>query len=218
MLARIRATEYQDKVHQAASQTEAAQAAAAQGQARLRPRHTPLRERESDEARVRGGSCAIRQRRRRNCERLRHQTAEAQVSLRDTTLVAPFSGDIVKKAVELGSFVGPGVPTFAVAKTDTVKIVVGVPDTACGQSNWANPLRLRSTRSPTRTFSARISRISSAADTMYAQLRRRGRNTEPRPLAEGGHDRFLQLASRWRTANSKLSSLHGSAFGDRAGE
>jgi multidrug resistance efflux pump len=36
-------------------------------------------------------------------------------------LIAPFDGDIVKKSVEVGAFVGPGVPAFALAKTDTEK-------------------------------------------------------------------------------------------------
>ncbi len=56
-------------------------------------------------------------------------TSEAEIALRDTSLVAPFDGEIIKKAVEMGAFVGPGVPLFALAKTDTVKIIVGVPDT-----------------------------------------------------------------------------------------
>ena len=67
-------------------------------------------------------------------------TSEAEIALRDTSLIAPFDGDIVKKAVELGAFVGPGVPAFALAKTDTVKIVVGVPDTVV-RSDKGRPAR-----------------------------------------------------------------------------
>jgi multidrug resistance efflux pump len=52
-------------------------------------------------------------------------TSEAEVSLNDTAVVAPFDGDVVKKSVELGSFASSGSPAFAVAKTDVVKIVIG---------------------------------------------------------------------------------------------
>jgi RND family efflux transporter MFP subunit len=93
------------------------------------------------------------------------QTAEARVSLGDTTLVAPFSGDIVKKSVELGAFVGPGSPAFALASTDVVKIVVGVPDTAVRSIKVGQPVDVAIDAFPSRAFHARISRISSAADT-----------------------------------------------------
>jgi len=165
VLARIRATEYQDKVHQAASQAEAAEAAAHKAKLDF-DRATRLFESESltkpdfDTAREQYDSTQAELR------AAQASTAEAQVSLRDTTLVAPFSGDIVKKTVELGSYVGPGVPTFAVAKTDTVKIVVGVPDTVVRSIKLGQPVEVAIDAFPTRTFHARISRIASAADAI----------------------------------------------------
>ena len=75
-------------------------------------------------------------------------------------------GDIVKKAVELGAFVGPGVPAFALAKTDSVKIVVGVPDTAVRSIKVGQPVEVAIDAFPARTFHARINRMSSAADTV----------------------------------------------------
>ena len=163
VLARMRGTEYQDKVHQAASQTEAAQAAFEK--ARLDcDRATHLFESQSltkpefDAARAQYDSTQAQLR------AYQAQTAEAQVSLSDTTLVAPFSGDIVKKTVELGTFVGPGVPTFAIANTDIVKIVVGVPDTMVRSIKLGQAVDVAIDAFPTRTFRARISRISSAAD------------------------------------------------------
>src|ERR1022692_1106033 len=44
-------------------------------------------------------------------------TREAGRALRDHSLIVPFFGDIVKKALELCACIGPGVPAFAVAKT-----------------------------------------------------------------------------------------------------
>ncbi len=92
-------------------------------------------------------------------------TSEAQVALRDTSLVAPFNGDIVKKSVDLGAFVGPGITVFAVANTDNVKITVGVPDTTVQSIKLGQPVQVAIDAFPDRTFAAHISRISSAADS-----------------------------------------------------
>jgi multidrug efflux system membrane fusion protein len=163
VLARIRGTEYQDKVHQAAGQAEAYEAAAIKAKLDF-DRATRLYESQSitkpdfDAARAQYDSTQAQLR------AAKAQTAEAEVSLSDTTLVAPFSGDIVKKSVELGSYVGPGVPTFAIANTNIVKIVVGVPDTTVRSIKVGQPVDVAIDAFPTRTFHARISRMSSAAD------------------------------------------------------
>jgi multidrug efflux system membrane fusion protein len=163
VLARIRATEYQDKVHQASGQAEAAEAAAIKAKLDY-DRATRLFATDSitkpdfDAARAQYDSTQAELR------TAKAQTSEAEVSLRDTTVTAPFSGDIVKKSIELGSFVGPGLPTFAVANTDTVKIVVGVPDTNVRAIKVGQPVDVAIDAFPTRTFHARISRMSSAAD------------------------------------------------------
>jgi multidrug efflux system membrane fusion protein len=163
-LAHIRAMEYEDKVHQAASEVEAAQASAVKAQldfdraSRLYEAQS-LTKPEFEAARAQHDSTQAQLR------AAKAQTAEAQVSLGDTTLAAPFSGDIVKKSVELGAFVGPGVPAFVLASTDLVKIVVGVPDTAVRSVKVGQPVDVAIDAFPSRTFHARISRISSAADT-----------------------------------------------------
>lgn len=164
VVAWIRATEYQDKVGQASGEAEAAQAAAYKAKldfdraSRLFDTGS-ITKPEFDSARAQYDSTQAEVR------AAQAQTSEAQVSLRDTTLVAPFSGDIVKKSIEMGSYVGPGVPAFAVAKTDTVKIVVGVPDTVVRSIRLGQPVEVAVDAFPTRTFHAHVSRMSSAADS-----------------------------------------------------
>ena len=164
VLASMRRTEYEDKVRQAASQVEATDATLLKAKLDF-DRATHLFESESltkpqyDAARAQYVATQAQLR------AYQAQTSEAEVSLRDTTLVAPFSGEIVKKAVELGAFVGPGVPTFAIANTDTVKIVVGVPDTIVRSVKVGQAVDVVVDAFPSRTFRARVSRISSAADT-----------------------------------------------------
>lgn len=165
VLARIRNNEYEDKVHQASGEAEAAEAAAVKAKLDW-DRATRLFESESitktdfDAARAQYDATQARLR------AARAQTAEAQVSLYDTTLVAPFNGDVVKKSVDLGTFVGPGVPTFVIAKTDLVKIIVGVPDTVLRSVRLGEPVEVAIDAFPGRTFHARISRVASAADAV----------------------------------------------------
>ena len=163
VLARIRSAEYQDKVHQASGQAEAYQAAAVKAKLDF-DRATRLYDSQSitkpdfDAARAQYDSTQA------SLRAAQAQTSEAQVSLRDTNLVAPFSGDVVKKAIEIGAYVGPGVPTFAIANIDMVKIVVGVPDTVVRSIKVGQPIEVAIDAFPNRTFKARISRMSSAAD------------------------------------------------------
>ena len=163
VLARIRRSEYQDKVQQASNEADAAQAAAVKANLDFE-RATRLYESKSitkpefDSARAQYDSTQAQ------LKAAHAQTSEAQVALSDTSLVAPFNGEIVKKSVELGAFVGPGVPTFVVANTDTVKVVVGVPDTVVRSVKLNQPVAISVDAFPDRSFSAHISRIASAAD------------------------------------------------------
>ena len=215
-LAHIRATEYADRVHQATSEAEAAKAAAVKAQldfdraSRLYEAQSLTKpEFEAARAQHDGTQAQLRV--------AQAQTAEAQVSLGDTTLVAPFSGDIVKKSVELGAFVGPGAPAFALASTDVVKIVIGVPDTAVRSIKVGQPVDIAIEAFPSRTFHARISRISSAADTTT-------RNFDVE-VAIPNHDHMLKVGMigslQWRKAKRQARSgdfSAGSALGDCAGE
>jgi len=163
VLVQIRSSEYQDKVHQASSQTAAAEAVAEKAKLDFE-RATRLYETQSltkpdfDAARAQYDATQSEVR------AARAQTSEAQIALHDTAVVAPFDGDIVKKSAELGSFVGPGMPVFAMAKTDVVKIVIGVPDTAMRSIKLGQPVEVAIDAFPERTFQARISRVASAAD------------------------------------------------------
>jgi RND family efflux transporter MFP subunit len=165
VLVRIRSSEYEDKVRQASSQAAAAEAVATKAQLDFdRATHLydsqSLTKPEFDTARAQFDSS------QEQLKSARALTSEAQIALRDTSLIAPFDGDVVKKGVELGGFVGPGVPTLALAKTDTVKIVVGVPDTVVRSVKLGQPVDVAIDAFPKRAFHARISRMSSAADTV----------------------------------------------------
>jgi multidrug efflux system membrane fusion protein len=163
VLVRIRAAEYEDKVRQATSQAAAAEAVAHKARldferaARLYDSQS-LTKPDLDAARAQYDASESQLR------AARALTSEAEIALRDTSVAAPFAGDIVKKNVEPGSFVGPGMPVFAVANTETVKIVVGVPDTTVRSIRLGQPVDVTVDAFADRSFRARITRIASAAD------------------------------------------------------
>jgi len=163
VLVRIRSSEYEDKVRQASSQAAAAEAVTTKAKLDF-DRATHLYDSQSltkpdfDAARAQYDAS------QEQLKSARALTSETEVALRDTSLVAPFDSDIVKKTVELGGFVGPGVPTLTLAKTDVVKIIVGVPDTVVRSIKVGQPVEVAIDALPARNFRARISRMSSAAD------------------------------------------------------
>jgi len=184
VLVRIRSSEYEDKVHQASSQAAAADAIFQKAKLDFdRAAHLydtqSLTKPDFDSAQAQYDAS------QEQLKSARALTSEAEIALRDTSLIAPFDGDIVKKTVELGAFVGPGVPAFSVAKTDIVKIVVGVPDTVVRSVKVGQPVDVAIDAFPTRTFHARISRMSSAADAIT-------RNFEVE-VAIPNHDHLLKV-------------------------
>ena len=165
VLVRIRSAEYQDKVRQASSQAAAADAVFQKAKLDF-DRATRLYASQSitkpdlDAARAQYDAS------QEQLKSARALTSESEITLRDTSIVAPFDGDIVKKSVELGAFVSPAYPVFALAKTDVVKIVVGVPDTVVRTVRVGQTVDVAIDAFPARTFHARISRMSSAADAV----------------------------------------------------
>jgi RND family efflux transporter MFP subunit len=165
VLVRIRAAEYDDKVRQASSQAAAAEAVAEKAKLDF-DRATRLYASQSITKPDFDAAQAQYNASQSELRAARAATSEAEIAVRDTSIVAPFDGEIVKKSVDMGAFVGPGVPVFAMAKTDVVKIVIGVPDTAVRSVKLGEPVDVAVDAFATRTFKARISRISSAADSV----------------------------------------------------
>ena len=183
VLVRIRSSEYEEKVRQASSQAAAAEAVALKAKLDF-DRATHLYDSQSITKTDFDSAHAQYDASQEQVKSARALTSEAQIGLRDTSLIAPFNGQIVKKSVELGAFVGPGTPVFALANTDIVKIIVGVPDTVIHSVKVGQPVEVAIDAFPTRTFRARISRMSSAADTIT-------RNFEVE-IAIPNHDHLLK--------------------------
>ncbi len=91
------------------------------------------------------------------------QVSEANVALAYCELRAPFSGWVVKRSVDLGSFVGPATNGFTVADTQSVKAVFGVPDTSISRVRLGQHLAISTDVLP-KPVTGRVSAISPAAD------------------------------------------------------
>jgi multidrug efflux system membrane fusion protein len=162
-LVHIRSAEYGDKVRQAASQAAAAEAVAQKAKLDYE-RATRLFSSRSITKADFDGAQAQYDATQSQVRAARALTNEAEISLRDTSIAAPFDGEVVEKTVELGAFVSPGAPVFVVARTDLVKIVIGVPDTALPSVAVGEPVDVSVDAYGDRTFQARISRMATAAD------------------------------------------------------
>jgi RND family efflux transporter MFP subunit len=164
VLVRMRSTEYENRVRQARALAAAAEALALKAKLDF-DRATRLYGSDSmtksdfDAAQAQNDSTQSELR------AALAQTSEAELALADTSVVAPFDADIVKKTVELGSFAGPGDPVLTLSRTDLVKIVIGVPDTTVRSIKLGQPVEVTVDAFHDRTFQARISRMASAADS-----------------------------------------------------
>jgi multidrug efflux system membrane fusion protein len=104
---------------------------------------------ESAQSRVRGAEAMV---------------SEAKLVLQDTALVAPMSGTILDRTIELGSLVSAGKQAFVLADTSTVKAVFGVPDLEIQTVRPGMLLDITSDAVPEQKFSGRITSVSPAAD------------------------------------------------------
>ncbi len=89
---------------------------------------------------------------------------QAELDQRDSLLRAPTDGVLLKRAIEVGSLVGPGTLGFVLADTSSVKVVFGVPDRLVASAKPGMPLAI-TTESLAGSIPGRITRIAPAADS-----------------------------------------------------
>jgi RND family efflux transporter MFP subunit len=163
VMARLREAEYRDKVGQATGQLAAARAAAEKARLDFE-RATRLFKSLSITRPDMEAATAQRDGTKAQLAAAEAALQEANVALRDTALVAPVDGDVLKKSVELGAYTGPGAAAFVVGDISRVKVVLGLPDVALQGVKLGQPVVVTTDALPNRTFTARVSRIASAAD------------------------------------------------------
>ena len=162
-LARVRSTDYDQRLAQIRSGL--AEAQAMHESARLDyDRASRLFERKSltkpelDAAKARLDASAAK------VEGARAAVAETQILRDDTVLRAPIQGVVLKRHVERGSLVAPGQPAFTVADSSSVKLSFGVPDVVVQRLAIGRPQRVTFDALKGQPFDGRITSIAPAPD------------------------------------------------------
>lgn len=89
---------------------------------------------------------------------------EAQSSLVDARIMSPMDGVLVRRNVEIGSFVATGMPAFSVADTRTIRVVFGVADSVRAALELGRMQLVTTEALPDEQFWGRVTRIASVAD------------------------------------------------------
>lgn len=88
---------------------------------------------------------------------------QAQLAFQDADLIAPFSGYILARNIELGNLASPGTPAFTLADTSAVKISFGVPDYAVRRLHLGQQFSIHLQDDP-KEYSGRVTSIAASAD------------------------------------------------------
>lgn len=97
-------------------------------------------------------------------EGARALVVEAETALKDTSLLAPMDGLILKRAIEPGSLAGPSAPAFVIADTTVMKAAIGIPDVHLSKIRPSDTLTLAVQALPSKELQGVVSRIHPAAD------------------------------------------------------
>jgi RND family efflux transporter MFP subunit len=98
------------------------------------------------------------------------QSGEVGVSLSDTVLRAPMDGVILSRSIEVGKLVSPGEPVIAIADVKTVKAVFGAPQLLVEKLSVGTELAVyvgaeSEAKSPEKLLRTHVSRIAPSADS-----------------------------------------------------
>lgn len=94
----------------------------------------------------------------------RAQIEVARIALNDTALVAPASGVVLERRIEVGTLVGSGNVGFVIGDIAVVKAVFGVPDSLVHRIDLGQALDVTTEAFHGSRFSGRVTAISPSAD------------------------------------------------------
>ena len=89
---------------------------------------------------------------------------QGAVTLDDCVLAATMDGWVMRRSVEVGSLVSPGTPAFVIADMRSAKAIIGVPDVAVGSLVMGATHVIRCEALPGEELRGTITRIAPSAD------------------------------------------------------
>jgi multidrug efflux system membrane fusion protein len=93
----------------------------------------------------------------------RAQLSQAELSLADCTLRAPFDGVVIRRTIEVGTLASPGTLAYTIADTRTAKVVFGAPDALLDRLHIGDKLGVR-VDALRKDLTGGITRIAPSAD------------------------------------------------------
>lgn len=95
----------------------------------------------------------------------RVQLAQAGQNVRESTLRAPFAGEIAERYVDVGEYVSPASRIVSLVKTDPLRLEVQVPQQNIGAIRVGQSVAIRVDAFPDETFTGTVRYISAAVRT-----------------------------------------------------
>jgi RND family efflux transporter MFP subunit len=95
------------------------------------------------------------------------QKKQLMKQLKSTSVLAPFSGVITKKLVDLGSVVGGGLPLFEITDVSKLKLTVNVPERDILKFKLNQTVQVAADIYSDRKFEGKVSNISVQADKSH---------------------------------------------------
>ncbi len=89
----------------------------------------------------------------------------ATLALNDTSLIAPFTGAVVQRSVDVGTLAGPSMVAFVLADVSSVKAAFGVSDILVAHLKNGSKLSIYTEAFPNRQFQGFVSAIGAVADS-----------------------------------------------------
>ncbi len=133
---------------------------------------------------------------------------QAELTLGDSDLKAPFSGFLLNRYIDLGSLVSPSSPAFTIADISSAKATFGVPDYALSRVRLGQQLGI-TLQDDVTPFVGHVTSISPSADTknrvftVEVTVKNRGARLKPGMIASLS----LGQASRTSAASVPLSAI-----------
>lgn len=95
------------------------------------------------------------------------QKKQLQKQLKSTTIVAPFSGVITKKLIDLGSMIGPGTPVVEITDISSLKLTVSVPERDIMKFKLNQKVQVSADVYAGKVFEGTVSNLSVQADKAH---------------------------------------------------
>lgn len=163
LLARVKDADYRDRVSQGRARLAEADAGVTKARADLDRARTlfaadSLTKPELDAAQAAFDSAAAR------VDAARAEIDLAQRALTDVGLVAPTTGVLLDRRIEIGSLVGTGTVGFTLADVTSVRARFGVPDGMLASVRLGAPIAVAVDALAGATFSGRVTAVAPVAD------------------------------------------------------